>query len=801
MKISRLWLSDYVDLEGIEDSELMLRLTMGAAEFEEMELVGEHLKKVITAKVMAVEPHPNSDKLHLVDVEFGCGMGARVVCGAPNVRVGMITAFAPVGAKLPGGEVKLASVRGVESRGMLCSEAELGISDDHSGIMDVQGDVTLGMPIVNYAGVADAVFEIDNKSITHRPDLWGHLGMAREVAALYGRKLEFNADETLPARLLDVSRKDNLRIDNRAPDLCPRYCAISVKNLRVAQSPEWMQKRLKAAGHKPRNNIVDVTNYVMLELAQPLHAFDRRQIKGDVIVIRRASEGEKFTTLDGNERELLTSDVMIADAERAVALGGVMGGLNSEIEADTTDIVIESANFEPATIRRTANRLDLRTDAAMRFEKSQDPENCPLALYRALALLKETCPDMCVASDLLDDYPVKLATRVIEITAGYINRQIGMNIPKEKIVSILRSLQFGVEEDGDALRVTVPSFRATKDITNKADIVEEIGRVWGFDNIAQIPPKVVLAPPAEWNAFRAFEWKTRDVFALELGFNEVYNYSFVGEELLAKCRMSADRELRLKNDLSSQYDRLRRNLIPGMLTQIYANCRYFDDFALFELGRAYLKDDRKSPEPAKERTLVAASMVSRKKYGVLDMKEAAARYMERMQLADFAFVPTSDSEFGWVHPGRALAVMADGAQIGHITQLHPAVAKAFDIEKFDVILAELDLTSLFTARKREARYEQWSAHPTSVFEVTAVADERVYMQSMLDILKTACGNKLMAAEIFDVYAGERLEKGKKAVSFRLTFGERDRTLASEEIEALRTTAMSALESKGYPIRK
>ncbi len=801
MKISRKWLEDYINIKELTDAEIALKLTMSTAEVEGFERIGEHLQQVITARILAVKPHPKADKLKIATVDTGSEQ-LDIVCGAPNCHEGLVSAFAPVGTKLPAGEVRKAKIRGVESLGMLLSERELGLSDDHSGIVELPADTKLGIPIIEILGFTDTVFDIDNKSLTHRPDLWGHVGFARELGAIFHKPWKFELKPEIVSMLSADTDSDEIVIENRAPDLCPRYCAIVVKNVKVVPSPKWMQERLLAVGLRPINNIVDVTNFVLYELGQPMHAFDRRQIAGNKIIIRRANEGERFVTLDEREHELLQDDIVIADAERAVALGGIMGGLNSEIVDDTTEIVFESANFHPAAIRRTATRLDLRTDSAMRFEKHQDPENAPAGIWRALELLKETCPNMFVATELIDDYPGKSEPVHITTSAQYINRMLGTNLPYDEITGILKRLEFDIEDLGDGeFRAKVPSHRATKDVTMPADLVEEIGRIYGFDNIEPEAPMVPLEPPIETNEFRRFEWRTRDIFAYELGFSEVMNYSFVGEKLLKMAGDEPGKELMLRNPLASHHDRLRRSLIPGMLDQIAGNLRFFDSFAIFELGRVYLKDDRKSSELAKERLHLAASLVNAGNDAILQMKGALQRYFERLHVESFSFEPLSEREQGWIHPGMAMKVYAGGVLVGYAAALHPQVARNFDVSRHSIVLAEIDANAVFEAPKRELGFVQWSDQPTSTFELTAIAPVQTYVRQLEETISKAAGDRLVSLEVFDVYVGEPIPEGHKAVSFRLEFGEFGKTLSSQELDELRNAVMSALEQAGFPIRK
>ncbi|RJO73032.1 MAG: phenylalanine--tRNA ligase subunit beta, partial [Myxococcales bacterium] len=603
MKLSVNWISEFVQLPRLEAAEVMNRVTVRTAELEEVAVIGEHFAHVVTARVAAVRPHPDAAKLKLVRVADGLGE-MEVVCGAPNVAVGQVVALAKAGTTLPSGRLEATTIRGVRSEGMICAEDELGLSADHEGVLVFPEGTPVGLTLDKLFGPSDIVLDIDNKSLTHRPDLWGHVGFAREFSALYGRSFTYRPAEAAPPK---PANPDALRIDDRVPDLCPRYSALVVRNVAAKPSPAWMQQRLRSVGLRPINNIVDATNYVMLELGQPMHAFDRRQIAGDAIVIRRAEPGERFVTLDDREHVLESSDIMIADGERAVALGGVMGGKNSEIVADTTCVILESANFAAAAIRRTANRLALRTDSAMRFEKSQDPANTVPGLWRMLELLRLTCPEAEPASTLLDVWPAPPARPEILISFDFIAHRLGERLPEEQIVDTLKALQFEVKRlDEDHLIVHAPSWRA-HDVTMKADVVEEIGRIYGYDNITPTAPFVRSDPP-EPNWQRRFEWKARDILALRLGFAEVVNYSFTSAQEMAKCGLDPEPCLRLRNPLSQDADRLRTSLMPHVAANVALNQKHAEAFRLFEIGRTTHKKDRRDSDLAGEVRRIAGAV-------------------------------------------------------------------------------------------------------------------------------------------------------------------------------------------------
>jgi phenylalanyl-tRNA synthetase beta chain len=486
---------------------------------------------------------------------------------------------------------------------MLCSARELGLSEDHSGILVLPPDTVIGTRLTEiFPDSIDTLIEIDNKSITHRPDLWGHFGFALEIAALFNRTL---IDPVVSSLKNECTGPASLKVDIQCPDNCYRYCGLVVDGITVAESPEWLKARVRAIGMRPINNIVDITNYVMTALGEPMHAFDRAKLAGDNIIVRLAAQGEKLTTLDGQERELSAEDCVIADKSGAIALAGVMGGAHSEIDETTSTLVLEAACFNPVTIRKTAHRQSLRSEAAIRFEKSLDAEICQRAILRCYQLIREVCPQAKAVSALADNYPAPRPRLEVKTDFAYITRKIGIDIPADRILGIMSGLGFTVKKSGEGLLdIEVPSFRATKDIEAAIDIVEEVGRVYGYDNIPHNPPFVPCSPPQK-NQKRAFERKTREILCRECGFSEVYNYSFVGAQQLDRLAINNDRELRLRNPLSSEHDRLRRSLLPHILDNVSLNCKHFDSFSLFELGRVYLKENRAAAELARENTRIA----------------------------------------------------------------------------------------------------------------------------------------------------------------------------------------------------
>lgn len=796
MKLSLNWIKDYVALDTLDPSDVMTRVTTSTAEVEGVECINRHFAQVITARVLELRPHPNADKLKLVRVNDGLGE-IEVVCGAPNVAKGQIVALARAGALLPKGKLEASSIRGIRSEGMLCAEDELGLSDDHAGLLLFPSETPIGLTLDKLYGGEDIVFEVENKSLTHRPDLWGHFGFAREFSAIYGKALR--GDLFRYERQAPVAPLDPLRIENLAPELCPRYTALVVRKVAVAPSPIWMQQRLRAVGLRPINNLVDVTNYVMLELAQPMHAFDRRQIAGDLIRVRRAENGEPFTTLDKQEHTLTPENLVIADASRPVALGGVMGGLDSEIVPDTTCIVLESANFHPACIRRTATRFALRTESAQRFEKSQDPAVTATAIWRAVELLRLTCPELEIAGELLDSWPNPPKPVEIEIDFDYINEHLGERLPEERIVEILRSLHFGVKVlGGKALLIAVPSYRATKDVGIKADIVEEIGRIFGYDNIQPTPPKVFSDPP-EHNLLRELEWRLKDILVQRLAFCETYNPSFLDGPALERCGLTSEGTLKLRNPLSVEADRMRTTLVPHIVADVAKNRRNFESIRLFELGKAIYKADPASRElPTETPRLCGAIAKQGDEAPFFAAKGAVGELLDvlgypKWRLERPALVP------GWAHPGRVAEVFVGERSLGLIGELHPRVADAHELT-LRVALFDLNVLSLFELPPPERSFTPLRRFPVNAIELTVVMDKRQSVAAVEACIKAAGGAFLLSYSYLYGYEGERLAADKKAVTYSVVFGLPDRTLSGDEVAELHKSTTAALRLAGFPLR-
>jgi len=808
MKISLEWLAEYVDLSGLEPAELADRLTMSTAEVEGVEQLGGNMERVVTARVLKVMPHPNAEKLVLADVDDGTGE-LRVVCGAPNLAEGQTVPLARVGARLPDGtKIKKGKIRGEKSFGMICSEVELELGAGADGIMVLDGEHDPGVAIPRALGLTDHVLEIDNKSLTHRPDLWCHYGIAREVAAFTGRDL-LPMPGIDPGLAAPEEESAALMVKTIDPDLCPRYCAAVLDGITVGPSPAWMARRLEAVGVRALNNVVDITNYVMLELGNPLHAFDSTRVGGSTILIRRATAGEKIVTLDDVERTLTGEMLVIADETKPIAIAGVMGGANSEVNDATTAMVLESANFHPINVRRTSADLGFRTEAVMRFEKSLDPELPPVAARRFLQLTRELIPGARQVSPLHDENHHEPKKVSIHLGRDFLDRRLGLALPPKRAAQILTSLTFGLTDTGDGWDVDVPSFRATKDISIPEDLVEEVGRIHGYDNIPPVAPEVTMLPPTTPPA-RLLEDRLRDILSLELGFSETYGYSFTRHDTAATLGLDLSGELSLANPLSSEETGLRFSLVPGLLQAVVKNINNYADFSLYEVGRVYdadqsgLDDGVGGHLPLENRRLCGAihsgdaddtgeTIFARVK-GVIE--DLAARLLlpppDTAPLSDDAPAP-------WVHPAHFAEWRLDDGCLGSFGEMHPAAARALGIRGV-VGLFDLDLDALLQAEKGEPAYTPLPRYPGVSFDVSVVTPLRTEVRAVERAIAGANPKLVREVTLTDTYQGDQLDEGTKSLSFSILCRSEKKTLDQKTATKLHQAVIKAVQNAGWTVR-
>jgi phenylalanyl-tRNA synthetase beta chain len=782
MKFSYQWLRDLVPSLDIEPAELQRLITMKTAECEGIETVGAHFESVVAVRVLSAEYLPKG-KNKRVTVDTGSGE-ITVVCGAPNVIPGMLAPWVKPGTKLGTKLISRATIEGVESEGMLASASELGINRDHSGLLVLTG-VEPGTPLPDLK--PDSIIEIDNKSLTHRPDLWGHYGMAREVAAITGKQLR----DPVSLAVLPASNNAAIKISIADSKLCPRYSLLVMQNAHVEPSPLWLQARLESVGLNAISNLVDVTNYVLAELPQPMHAFDADKIAGDTIFVRLAQPGEKLEALNGETYELTVADLVIADDSGPIALAGVIGGAQSAISKTTTRIILESANFNASSVRLSSARHKLRTDASMRFEKSLDPENTIRGLARAVQLLQQLSPGIEPVGGVADSYVPLPEVAPIILPPGFLDKKLGQSLPQPQITSILHALGFGVSESEDAtLTVTVPSWRATKDISMKADLVEEIGRMVGYDSITPAPPLVASTVPPS-NPLRLYLRKLRSQLVAQ-GFSEAHNYSFVTETAVKRFGLNLADHIAVRNPIASELTHLRRGLLPGLFNSILNNVRYQKEFRLFEIGNEI--HPQPAPQLPSEIPHLAAVL-----YTALGDEQD---FFELKRVAECAFPGarlTVTNAAPYEHPARAAEIQWRGKSIGRLFELHPSLFQAEGIEG-RAFLFDVDLRLALELEPHEIHYKPLRKYPTSDFDLSLITHLKAHVDQIRDELTLLAGKDLVLIEFVGQYFGSPLQPGQKSVTYHLKIGALDHTLTAEEGTSVRNRIIDGMIARGYEFR-
>ncbi len=803
MLISLNWLKDLVKLDkNLDPKTLGNELTLKTAEVEKVISEAEDFENMVVGHVVEIHPHPDADKLRVAKVSVG-KENLQIVCGGANLKEGMYVAVTKIGAQVRWhgeGEpivLKKTKIRGVESEGMIAAGNEIGIEDPEAGPQDIMDLSALkpapGTPLSELFGKDDTILEFDNKSLTHRPDLWGHQGIAREVAAV--TEAEFTPIE--PQVEIPTSG-ESVKVEIKDFELCPRYCGLIINNVKVEQSPQWLSKRLRAIGHGVHNNIVDITNYVMAELGQPLHAFDKSYIKGG-IVVRRAEEKEKITTLDDKERTLTKHNLVIADHEKPVAIAGVMGGENSGINENTTSIILESANFNASSIRKTSTTLGLRTDAVQRFEKSLDPHLAELAIKRAAELILEICPGAEIAGPITDIKQFNEDPLKIMLDLKKANSKIGVEIEKAEVKKILEKLEFKIEEKGEnSFEVTVPTFRASKDVSIEDDLIEEIARMYGYDNIAPELPTLPTKLPLDNNE-RFKKHRARELFSYALGFEEVYNYSFYGQTEIDNCLMSEAGHLKVLNYLSEDQTHMRTSMVPNMLKSVQFNTKYFDNFKLYEIGRTYKEIGQFMPlEEKKICGIIVAKGKSTTPF--YEAKGAVEAFLEKFNLQRVKVVKGVEKT-PYAHPHRAITFLdKNGQTLAKAFMPHPTVVKNHDLEKYSLAIFMVNFTEALKLEQPIRSYKKLPKFPSIDIDIAILVDQKTEVGALEEAIRKAEPQLITSVNLFDIYEGPNIEADKKSVAFNVTLQAEDRTLTDEERTQIQDIIFKNLESIGGQIR-
>jgi phenylalanyl-tRNA synthetase beta chain len=795
MNVTYNWLKEFVDFD-LTPEQLAALLTMLGLEVEGMNNLGSGMDDVVVARVESRQQHPNADKLSLCRVNTGSEL-LDVVCGAQNFAAGDTVALARIGAVLPGDfKIKKSKIRGQESFGMLCSEKELGLAEESSGIMILPAGLELGQPLFQALGLKDTLYEIG--LTPNRADCLSAIGIAREIAAKLGTTV------TPPATTISEGNEpveSRIGVTVTDGELCPRYAARHISGCRIAPSPEWLVKRLTAVGIRSINSVVDVTNLVMMELGQPLHAFDCDRLAGQRIVVRRAAEGESFTTLDGQERTLTANDLVICDAERPVALAGVMGGLNSEISPETTTVLLESACFKPAAIRATSKRLGLHTESSHRFERGIDVEGVIFALDRAASLIAELSGGT-VSRGALDVYPGRVEPVTITLRPQRANDLIGISLDTAEIARILSNLQFSVRELGDGnLEVVAPSYRV--DIEREIDLVEEIARLNGFDRIPTSMPMARVSsdrPTPQQSLQRIL----RDALVSH-GMHEIINYSFTAPNAADRLLLAADDTrrtvIRLANPLVEEQSVMRTTLLPGLLETVSRNGKFRSlDLRFFEMRRVYLP--QAGEEMPHEPIRIAAALTGSRErerwcHGTeavdfYDAKGIVENLLDLLHIEGVKWV--ADGPEPYYHPGKSCSIMVGGERVGTMGEIHPTVQEAFDLEK-PVYCFELDFEKLVTCCRFKTGITVPSRFPDSARDMALLVPEETPAERIIDCVRGVKAREIEQVEIFDVYRGSGIPEGFKSIAIRIRYRSFERTLLDEEITTIHAKVRDSLVNK------
>lgn len=787
MKVALSWFSDYLDMTGIDAKTYRDALTMSGTMVEGTEEIGADLKNVVTGKITEIAKHEDSDHLQICQLDIGDGEKLQIVTGAQNVKVGQIVPVALDGSTLPGGvSIKKGKLRGVESNGMLCSHEELGLTvadlgyEPEYGILILDDSLPLGKDIKEVFGIGDSVIEFEITS--NRPDCQSVVALARETAVTFDR--EFKLEKPV-CKGDDDDVKNYVKVDVEDKQYCPRYCARMVKNVKIAPSPKWLAKRLEMSGIRSINNIVDITNYILLEYGQPMHAFDMRDVVGNHIIVRRAEEGEMITTLDEQERKLDSSMLVIADEERAVAVAGVMGALNSEVKDDTTTVLFESANFDGASVRITAKKLGLRTEASAKYEKGLDPLNTEDAVNRACELIEMLgCGE--VVGGMIDVCGNLPSPRTIDFRPDRINAFLGTNIDSSFMKDTFKKLGFEVNEKD--MKVTVPTSRL--DVEAEADLAEEVARIYGYNEIESTKMRGATTAGGK-NPEQKTDSKVKNILVGQ-GYYEIITYTFTNPNIYDKLLLPKDSPLRknvvITNPLGEENSVMRTTTLASMLEILSRNYKQKNSEAkLFENAKVFIPvEGEKLPEEHRVITLGAYG-----KCDFYDIKGTVEELFDTLGINDIKYAP--DTENPSYHSGRCAKILSDGQQIGTIGQVHPLVCANFELSGA-VYAAEIDFRAVCKlSSENEKHYVKLAKYPSVSRDIAIVVDEDVLAGDIADAIKSAGGKTLVSVDLFDIYRGEQVESGKKSMAYSITLQGEDKTLTEEEINKVTGKIIKSLE--------
>ncbi|SMG54625.1 phenylalanine--tRNA ligase subunit beta [Paenibacillus aquistagni] len=812
MNVSYQWLSQYVDLSGVSAAELAEKITRSGIEIDHVEQRNKGLDHIVVGYVVEREKHPDADKLNVCKVDVGEGDYLQIVCGAPNVDAGQKVPVAKIGAVMPGGmKIKRAKLRGVESQGMICSAKELAMNDKllpkemQEGILVLPADLALGQPIAEVLGLNDEVLEFD--LTPNRSDCLSMLGAAYEVGAILSRPVTLPSEEVEEA---GAQASEHISVSIQAKEACSHYTARYIAGVKIAASPLWLQNRLLAAGVRPINNIVDITNFVMLEYGQPLHAFDADKLSNGRIEVRMANEGETLVTLDGQERKLDPSMLLITDGVKPVGLAGVMGGENSEVSESTVNILLESAKFDGGTIRKTARELGLRSEASLRFEKEVNSEAVVPALNRAAELMR-TIAGGTVASGIVEEHTGSFERTVITLTVEKTNRLLGTSLTAEEIASILNRLGLAiVSSNADAFEVQAPGRRG--DIKLDVDLIEEVARLYGYDNIPTTPIEGATTP-GHLTKSQRIRRELRRLLA-DGGFHEAVTYSFTHPNDAAKFKtlVPGSKPVPLAMPMSEDRSVLRTSFIPSLLdAATYNRNRKMEDIALFEIGSLYVSDEEQAAALPEQKAVLTVLLTGRRQASQWNIKAEPVDFYDIKGVLDSIFsylglerqVEFRSERPLDFHPGRSACIYLKGQEgetlIGTVGQIHPELQMEKDLD--DTYVAEILLEQVIALADLDIEYVSLPRFPAVERDVAVVLERSAEVGRLMDVIKEAAGELLEAVNVFDVYTGDRIAEDKKSVAISLVYLNRERTFTDEEITELHGKVVAALEAEGAELRK
>ncbi|MCP1190858.1 phenylalanine--tRNA ligase subunit beta [Priestia flexa] len=796
MFVSYRWLQEYVDLSGVKAEELADKVTKSGIEVEGVENLNKGVSGVVIGHVVEREQHPNADKLSRCQVDLG-DETVQIVCGAPNVAQGQKVAVAKVGAVLPGNfKIKRAKLRGEESNGMICSLQELGIEsklvakDYQEGIFVFPSDAEVGADALEALNLHDEVLELG--LTPNRSDCLSMLGVAHEVAAILNREVKYPEVEFQET---EEKASDYISVAVEAKEDNPLYVARMVKNVKIAPSPLWMQTRLMAAGIRPHNNVVDITNYILLEYGQPLHAFDYDRLGSKEVVVRHAQEGEEIVTLDDQKRVLKENQLVITNGKDPIALAGVMGGANSEVQDDTVNVLIESAYFRGLSVRQTSKEHGLRSEASARFEKGIDPSRTRIAADRAAELMAAYAGGEIVSGTVeFDEMTIEPA--VVSVTLERINHVLGTELEMAEVQEIMNRLQFESKVEGDAIIVTVPTRRG--DITIEEDIVEEVARMYGYDHLPTTLP-VTVATPGRLSDYQLKRRKVRR-FLEGAGLAQTTTYSLTSAEKATQFALNTASTVRLAMPMSEDRSVLRQSLVPHLLEAVkHNNARQTDSIALYETGSVFLGTEE-GQLPIEEERVAGAITGLWHSHSWQGEKKAADFYVAKGVVEGLLSALGLDNHIEYkptnqegMHPGRTAAVVLNGQEAGYVGQLHPVTQKQYGLRETYVF--ELNLKAIFAAKVEEVRYSAIPRFPSITRDIALVVDKEVLAGELQTAIYEAGGELLKEVTVFDLYDGERMEEGKKSVAFSLRYLDPERTLTDEEVSAAHANVLKVVEEQ------